>query len=72
MLGITIANKFIELEKIHIVMELSGAILGVFASILLVTGGYLYDVSKAAPFYILLGMSGLLEIVILILNLKKR
>lgn len=64
-------NKFTDPDKIPMVMGFSGAILGVWSSIAQLSAGYLYGVSKMAPFLIPLGMSGLLAIVIIALKFMR-
>ena len=71
MLGMTMVNKFCDADKIPMVMGFSGAALGVWSSIAQLSAGYLYGVSKMAPFFIPLGMSGILAIVIILLKLSK-
>lgn len=61
----TMVNKFTEQTKIPMVMGFSGAILGVWSSLAQLSAGYLYGVSKMAPFLIPLSMSGILAIVII-------
>lgn len=65
-------NKFCDPEKIPMVMGFSGAVLGVWSSLAQLSAGYLYGVSKMAPFFIPLGMSGLLAIAIILLKITRK
>jgi len=66
MLGITLISKSVDENLRGTVFGIAGACLCLSVSISQVAGGYLYNLSKMAPFLIPLSMNGILLLTILV------